>query len=77
MLLCTPWHRPSAERSDAFIPAGQSRLHKAMYFPAVNALTWDPVVRAHCGRLGAAGKIRMVALAADMRKMLMLCYGVL
>lgn len=56
---------------------GNARLRKAMYFPAVNALTWNPLVKAHYERLVAAGKIRMVALAAAMRKMLMLCYGVL
>jgi hypothetical protein len=33
--------------------------------------------KAHYERLVAAGKIRMVALAAAMRKMLMICYGVL
>ena len=56
---------------------GNARLRKAMYFPAVNALTWNPLIKAHYERLVAAGKIRMVALAAAMRKMLMLCYGVL
>ena len=56
---------------------GNGRLRKALYFPAVNALTWNPVVKVHYERLRAAGKIRMVALAAAMRKMLMLCYGVL
>lgn len=56
---------------------GNARLRKAMYFPAVNALTWNPLVKAHYERLVAAGKIRMVALAAAMRKMLMICYGVL
>lgn len=56
---------------------GNARLRKALYFPAVNALTWNPVVKAHYDRLRAAGKIRMVALAAAMRKMLMICYGVL
>jgi transposase len=56
---------------------GNARLRKAMYFPAVNALTWNPLVKAHYERLRAAGKLRMVALAAAMRKMLMICYGVL
>jgi transposase len=56
---------------------GNARIRKAMYFPAVNALTWNPLVKAHYERLVAAGKIRMVALAAAMRKMLMICYGVL
>jgi transposase len=56
---------------------GNARLRKAMYFPAVNALTWNPLVKAHYERLRAAGKMRMVALAAAMRKILMICYGVL
>jgi transposase len=56
---------------------GNARLRKAMYCPAVNALTWNPLVKAHYERLVAAGKIRMVALAAAMRKILMICYGVL
>ena len=56
---------------------GNARLRKAMYFPAVNALKWNPLVKAHYERLRAAGKMKMVALAAAMRKMLMICYGVL
>lgn len=56
---------------------GNARLRKAMYFPAVNALKWNPLVKAHYERLRAAGKMKMVALAAAMRKILMICYGVL
>ena len=56
---------------------GNARLRKAMYFPAINALKWNPLVKAHYERLRAAGKMKMVALAAAMRKMLMICYGVL
>lgn len=56
---------------------GNWRLRKALYFPAVTALTWNPLVKAHYERLREAGKPRMVALAACMRKMLMIVYGVL
>ena len=56
---------------------GNARLRKAVYFPAVNALKWNPLVRAHYERLRAAGKMKMVALAAAVRKILMICYGVL
>lgn len=56
---------------------GNARLRKALYFPAVNALKWNPLIKAHYERLRAASKIRMVALGAAMRKMLMICYGVL
>ena len=54
---------------------GNSRLRKAFYFPAVSALTWNLLVKAHYQRLIAQGKPKMVALAACMRKLLMLCYG--
>lgn len=56
---------------------GNARLRKAMYFPAVSALKSNPLVKAHYERLRAAGKMKMVALAAAMRKVLMICYGVL
>ena len=56
---------------------GNTRLRKAMYFPAVTGITWNPLVKAHYERMLAAGKPRMVALAACMRKMLMIVYGVL
>ena len=56
---------------------GSTRLRKAMYFPAVTGITWNPLVKAHYERMLKAGKPRMVALAACMRKMLMIVYGVL
>ena len=56
---------------------GNTRLRRAMYFPAVTALTWNPLVKAHYERLRENGKGKMVALAACMRKMLMIVYGVL
>lgn len=56
---------------------GNSRLRTAMYFPAVTAVIWNPLVKAHYERLRQAGKAKMVALAAAMRKLLMICYGVL
>jgi len=56
---------------------GNTRLRKAMYFPAVTGITWNPLVKAHYERMLKAGKPRMVALAACMRKMLMIVYGVL
>ena len=56
---------------------GNTRLRKAMYFPAVTGITWNPLVKAHYERMVNAGKPRMVALAACMRKMLMIVYGVL
>jgi len=56
---------------------GNTRLRRALYFPAVTGLTWNPLLKAHYTRLREAGKGKMVALAACMRKMLMIIYGVL
>lgn len=67
----------SVQRKTRLNKRGNSRLRKAMYFPAVAAVVWNPLVKAHYQRLRAAGKCKMVALAAAMRKLLMLCYGVL
>jgi transposase len=56
---------------------GNARLRKALYFPAMSALRHNPVLRAVYQRLLAAGKPKMVALAAVMRKLIILAYGVL
>jgi len=56
---------------------GNSHLRRALYFPAVSAVQWNPLVRAHYERLRAKGKGKMVALGAAMRKLLMIAYGVL
>ena len=56
---------------------GNTRLRRALYFPAVTGITWNPLVKAHYERLRENGKGKMVALAACMRKMLMIVYGVL
>ena len=56
---------------------GNSRLRRAFYFPAVTALTWNPLIKTFYERLRENGKGKMVALAAYMRKMLMIAYGVL
>jgi transposase len=52
---------------------GNTRLRRALYFPAVTALTWNPLVKAHYLRLRENGKGKMVALAACMGKMLRAC----
>lgn len=56
---------------------GPSRLRKALYFPAVTALRWNPTIRAVRTRLAAAGKPPMVIIGAAMRKLIHLAYGVL
>jgi transposase len=56
---------------------GSSRLRKALYFPALTALRHNPVVKTFAARLRAAGKPKMVIVAAVMRKLIHLIYGVL
>ena len=56
---------------------GPGRLRKALYFPAVAALRWNPTIRAVRDRLHAAGKPTMVIIGAAMRKLIHLAYGVL
>lgn len=56
---------------------GNSRLRKMLYFPAMSATRCNPILKALYERLVAAGKPKMVALAAVMRKLLVLAYGVL
>lgn len=56
---------------------GPGRLRKALYFPAVSALRWNPTIRAVRARLQAAGKPTMVIIGAAMRKLIHLAFGVL
>ena len=56
---------------------GPGRLRKALYFPAVAALRWNPTIRAVRARLAAAGKPPMVIIGAAMRKLIHIAYGVL
>jgi transposase len=57
--------------------AGNARLRRALYLPALTAIRFNPLVRALYERLLAAGKAKMAAVGASMRKLLMIAYGVL
>ena len=57
--------------------AGNARLRKALYLPALTAIRFNPLVGAFYKRLVAAGKSKMAAVGACMRKLLMIAYGVL
>lgn len=56
---------------------GNSRLRKSLYFPALSAVRSNPLVAAFYEKLIARGKPKMVALAACMRKLLVIAVGVL
>ena len=56
---------------------GSSRLRKSLYFPAITALRFNPLIKALGLRLSAQGKPKMLIIGAAMRKLLHLAYGVL
>jgi transposase len=56
---------------------GNSRLRRALYFPAMVAMRHNPAIHALAERLRARGKRPMVIVGAAMRKLLHLIYGVL
>ena len=56
---------------------GPGRLRKALYFPAITALRFNPTIKSVSTRLRAAGKPKMVIIGAAMRKLIHLAYGVL
>jgi hypothetical protein len=45
--------------------------------PTLTAIRFNPVLAGFFRRLAAAGKPKMQAIGACMRKLVMLCYGVL
>ena len=57
--------------------AGNARLRKALYLPAMTAIRFNPLVGAFYARLVGAGKAKRAALGACLRKLLMIAYGVL
>jgi transposase len=57
--------------------SGNARLRKALYLPTLTAIRFNPLLKGFFGRLVAAGKPKMQAVGACMRKLVMICYGVL
>jgi transposase len=57
--------------------AGNARVRAALYMAAVVASRYNPDIRAQYQRLLAAGKSKMSALGAAMRKLVHICFGVL
>jgi hypothetical protein len=57
--------------------AGNARLRTALYLPTLTAIRFNSVLRRFFDRLVAAGKPRMQAVGACMRKLVMVCFEVL
>lgn len=56
---------------------GAARLRKALYFPALTAIRHNRPLQRFAARLRAAGKPKMVIVAAVMRKLIHQIFGVL
>ena len=67
----------SVKRRTRLSKAGNARLRKALFLPTQTAVRFNPVLAAFFARLVAAGKPKMQAIGACMRKLVMLCFGVL
>ena len=57
--------------------AGNPLLRRALYMPALTAIRYNPAIKAFYQRLRAKGKPAKSAIAACMRKLLHIVYGVL
>jgi transposase len=57
--------------------AGNAKLRKSLYYPALAAMRSNPLIRPFVERLQARGKRPMVIIAAVMRKLLVMAYGIL
>lgn len=67
----------SVKRRTRLSKAGNARLRKALFLPTQTAVRFNPLLKGFFARLVAAGKPKMQAVGACMRKLVMLCYGVL
>lgn len=75
-----PSHRESGSSvrgKSQMSKVGNARLRRAMYFPAMTALRFNPAIQALGDRLRKRGKEAKVIIGAAMRKLLHICYGVL
>ena len=56
---------------------GTPRLRHSLYFPAITALRFNPVIKEWAAGLSERGKCKMQIICAVMRKLIHLAYGVL
>jgi transposase len=67
----------SVKRKARLSKTGAPRLRKALYFPAIAAIKYNPYIKDLSQRLRARGKCPMQVIGAAMRKLIHLAYGVL
>jgi transposase len=67
----------SIKRKARLSKTGAPRLRKALYFPAIAAIKYNPYIKAMSQRLLQRGKCPMQIIGAAMRKLVHIAYGVL
>lgn len=67
----------SVRRKGKLSKKGNRHLRTALYMPALVAIRWNPPIRDFAERLKANGKSKMTAVAAAMRKLIQMMFGVL
>jgi transposase len=67
----------SVRRKARLSKTGAPRLRKALYFPAIAAIKYNPYIREMSVRLKERGKCPMQIIGAAMRKLVHIAYGVL
>jgi len=67
----------SVHKKSRLTKIGKQSLKTAMYFPALSAIRFNPIVKALAARLAGRDKDKMVIVGAAMRKLLQIVYGVL
>jgi transposase len=67
----------SVRRRTRLSKAGNARLRKALYLPTLTAVRFNPLLKGLFERLVKADKPKMQAVGACVRKLVMICYGVL
>jgi transposase len=67
----------SVKRRSRLSKIGAPRLRKALYFPAIAAIKYNPHIKAMSVRLRERGKCPMQIIGAAMRKLVHIAYGVL
>jgi transposase len=76
----SPAHHESGttvRRKPRLSKVGKASVRSVLYWPAITAIKHNPVVKKLAQRLEAKGKPKMVIIAAAMRKLIHLAYGVL
>lgn len=76
----TPRHHQSGTSGTGRTPMsknGSARLRKALFYPAMSAMRYNPACKAFAERLRAKGKKQIVIIGAVMTKLLHIIYGVL